>query len=318
MITPVRVGLVGCGRLAEAGYVPAVAHARGVEIVAVADPDSTRRDLVGAALGIAAAARHEGAVSLLARPRTSAESGHSPTSGTSDRGEGPVAVEAVVVASPVATHVEVAGHVAAAGLPCLVEKPPARDAAGARALAALHPAPLVGFNRRFSLGLGLPAGLGRDGEVEIEGTLHYRRSSWDPIGELGDAWLDLGPHLVDLAMLAARRPLAVASATLAERRAVVELEGEGVRARLECATDRPHRERFRVAIGGRPVLDARAGGLPGLLPRPGRPHPLVASLAAQLEAFAVLVRGGEPAGPSPATAAEGVPVMELIDAARRA
>ena len=43
---PLRLGLVGCGRLAEAGYVPAIAATDGVELVAVADPRSDRRDLL--------------------------------------------------------------------------------------------------------------------------------------------------------------------------------------------------------------------------------------------------------------------------------
>jgi hypothetical protein len=48
---PLRLGLVGCGRLAERGYVRAVARAKGVEIVAVADPDRSRRGLIAAKLG---------------------------------------------------------------------------------------------------------------------------------------------------------------------------------------------------------------------------------------------------------------------------
>ena len=51
---PVRIGLVGCGRLAELGYIPALARVQGAELVAVADPDPIRRDR---AASIAAAAR---------------------------------------------------------------------------------------------------------------------------------------------------------------------------------------------------------------------------------------------------------------------
>jgi len=47
---PLRLGLVGCGRLAELGYAPAAAAARGVEIVAVADPDRDRRGLLAGKL----------------------------------------------------------------------------------------------------------------------------------------------------------------------------------------------------------------------------------------------------------------------------
>src|SRR5205085_4350818 len=51
---PLRLGLVGCGRLAELGYVPAVARTPGVEIVAVADLSKTRRTLLASKLGASA------------------------------------------------------------------------------------------------------------------------------------------------------------------------------------------------------------------------------------------------------------------------
>ena len=43
-VAPVRIGLVGCGRLAELGYIPALARVHGAQLVAVADPDPIRRD----------------------------------------------------------------------------------------------------------------------------------------------------------------------------------------------------------------------------------------------------------------------------------
>ena len=42
MTRELRVGLVGCGRIAERGYVPALARAAGVELVAVADVEPAR------------------------------------------------------------------------------------------------------------------------------------------------------------------------------------------------------------------------------------------------------------------------------------
>jgi predicted dehydrogenase len=134
MSDPVRVGLAGCGRLAEAGYLPAASRLPGVEIVAVSDPNRARRDVVADALGLAAGGRYETLASLIGAARP----------------------DAIVIASPVATHVENASAAAAAGIPALVEKPPAVDAAGARELLALDPAPRIAFNRRFSLGGELP------------------------------------------------------------------------------------------------------------------------------------------------------------------
>ncbi len=300
MSEAIRIGLVGCGRLAEDGYVPASSRAQGVEIVAVCDPDATRRGIVGDALGLPPQSRHETARGLIERS--------SP--------------DAIVIASPAPTHVEAASVAAAAGLPALVEKPPAPDGAGARELLALDPEPRIAFNRRFSLGRALAsARIAASPPALVEGLLHYRRRSWNPVGDLGDAWLDLGPHLLDLALLAGAGAgptgLEVVGARIETSSAEVELAAPGCRVVLSCATDRPHRERLRIAAeDGHTILDERDGGLRGLIPIPGRTHPLVASLADQLESFALLVRGGEPVGPSPATAAEGLAVMELIDAAR--
>ena len=40
--TPIRIGLVGCGRLAEFGYIPALRQAFGVALVGVADVNPVR------------------------------------------------------------------------------------------------------------------------------------------------------------------------------------------------------------------------------------------------------------------------------------
>jgi hypothetical protein len=98
------------------------------------------------------------------------------------------------------------------------------------------------------------------------------------------------------------------------------------RARLVAAADRLHEELVEVR-DERGVLVARhhAGGPVGAVlgrvrgalgqarGRPA-PHPLATSLAAQLEAFASVVRGGS--GGALATAADGVAAMDVIGAAR--
>ena len=107
-----RVGLVGCGRIAERGYVPAFSRADGVELAAVVDLQSERCRTV--APGVAAFA----------------DVGELVASGE---------VDAVVVATPVGAHVEVALEAAEAGLATLVEKPPARSASEVMHLLELEP-----------------------------------------------------------------------------------------------------------------------------------------------------------------------------------
>lgn len=290
---PVRLGLAGCGRLAELGYAAAAHAAARVEIVAVSDPDRARRGLVAAKLGASAHARLE---ELLAVP----------------------GLDGIVVCTPASQHEAVAESAARADLPALVEKPPAPDADGALRLAALAPAPWIGFNRRFDQGLELAGRVPAGEDLDLRMVLHYRRASWRPVTDGDDALLDLAPHLVDLALHLTRAiPLAV-RAQAARERAGVELATSRGRVRIECATDRLHREVVEILdAGGRRVGRCERGGRArGLAARamPGA-HPLARSLTAQLEAFGAALRGADP-GPL-ATADDGVVVMRVLDAARR-
>lgn len=292
-LTALRLGLVGCGRLAELGYAPAARATAGVEIVAVTDPDRTRRQLVAAKLG---ASSHARLSELLAA--------------------GPL--DGMIVCSASEHHEEGAAAAAAAGLAALVEKPPAPDAEGALRLAALTPTPWIGFNRRFDQGLRLARRIPAGGDLQLKMVLHYRRKTWRPIATGDDALLDLGPHLIDLALyLTGALPLAVRATATARRAGIVIATSRG-QATIECASDRPHRELIEVRdASGRGVWRVRRGGrirnvggrlLPGA-------HPLVRSLARQLEAYGRALRGEDP---SPlATAGEGAATMCVLEAARR-
>lgn len=294
------IGLVGCGRLAELGYVPALRAARGVRLVAVADPDPDRRAQV------AALANEDGHTVRLG-------------AGAADLLEGPL--DGIVLATPATAHVVDAARAAVAGVPALVEKPPAPDAASAADLAALTPAPRLGFNRRFDPRATRLREVARAaGWVDVEIVLHYRRRSWRAHTITDDALLDLGPHVVDLARwITDDEVVAVTAETVTDRAAVLDLELTHGRARVACATDRPHREQVVLrSAGGRRLVDDRVGGLAaGLQARVtgrGRPHPLAASLTAQVEAWGAVLRGGT--APTLGTARDGVAVMAALDAAR--
>ena len=296
---PLRLGLVGCGRLAEAGYVPAIAATDGVELVAVADPRSDRRDLLAnlAAVhrGGTSAATFASAAELLAA--------------------GPV--DALIVASPSAQHLGHARLASEAGIACLVEKPPAPDLAGAERLAELEHPPWIGFNRRFHHGAALLGEMPAEGPLELLLELHYRRASWRAVSIRDDAMLDLAPHLVDLALLlAGTQTASVRAATLASERVELELDTGRGPARIRCATDRAHRELVVARRpGGARIAASRAGGfLRGAMTRiPAVAHPLIASLRAQVAAFAGAARGTD--GGLLATAEDGVRAMRVIEAA---
>ncbi len=290
---PLRLGLVGCGRLAEVGYAPAAGRVKDIEIVAVTDPNRNRRGLLSRRTGASA---HAQLSQMLAA--------------------GPL--DGVIICSGPEDHEEAARAVAAAGITALVEKPPAPDAAGALRIAALSPVPWIGFNRRFDQGLRLDRRVPNFGDVHLRLVLHYRRKSWRPISRGDDALLDLAPHLIDLSlMLTAALPVAVRAQSEHDRCGLVMATTRGD-VRIECATNRPHRELIEVrdAAGHRIARAIRGGKARGLVRRvvPGG-HPLVRSLARQLDAYARALRGEDP-GPL-ATAAEGAATMCVLDAARR-
>lgn len=291
--TALRLGLVGCGRLAELGYAPAAHAAPDVEFVGAVDPDRTRRGMVAAKLGVQGYARLSEL--LVATP-----------------------LDGLVVCTPAEEHEEVAAVAAGSGLTALVEKPPAPDAAGALRIAGLRPAPWIAFNRRFDQGAALVGKVPPGGDLTMRMVLHYRRNSWRPVQRGDDALLDLAPHLIDLALyLTGSLPLAVRANATRERAGLV-LATSRAEVKIECATNRPHHELVEIRgtdrrVAGRAVS---AGRVRGALARlsPGA-HPLVCSLAQQLEAYARALRGADP-GPL-ATAAEGAAVMRVLDAARR-
>ena len=299
----IAIGLVGCGRLAQAGYLPALTAARGVRLGAVADPDPVRRDTVAAIAHDAAPGSVVPAFLTLGELLEGAR------------------MDAVVLATPAATHLADAQLAADAGVATLVEKPPTPDVESAAALAALDPAPWIAFNRRFATGqAAVRAALAGRESSDLALELRYRRASWGAHAVGDEALLDLGPHLIDLARwLTGDEVIGVRTASFSYERAELDLELERGRATLRCAADRPHRELVEARdAGGRLLARHSEGGLVAglharLSPR-GAPHPLVASLTAQLEAFARTARGEHVA--TLATAADGHTAMAVIDAAR--
>ena len=277
--------------LAERGYLPAGKRARAVQLVAVADPDDGRCATLAAGLP-----RYASAAELLAAEE----------------------LDALVLATPVAAHLDDARLAAAAGLVSLVEKPPAADGAEAAALAALDPLPSIGFNLRFDSDLqrlraAVPAGT----RVHLDLDLHNQADSWRSYVVADDALLRLGPHLLDLVRWLTGGALERVRATeLDEHAAVLELEAGPATARISLATNRPPRN--RVALSGPDgalIGTADAPLIRRVIRRVTEGDSLVRRLALQLEALAGVVRGDERG--VLATAHDGAAVMAAIDAARR-
>jgi predicted dehydrogenase len=151
--------------------------------------------------------------------------------------------------------------------------------------------------------------------------ISYRRGGWGAHTVRDDALTDLGPHLVDMARwLTGADVTEVRRADVSHERAEFNLVLGAARARIRCATDRPHHERIEVrhrngGLVGRLIRGGLIAAVRGRL-APRGPHPLVASLTAQLEALARATRG-EPES-ALGTAADGVAVMAVLEAVRSA
>jgi myo-inositol 2-dehydrogenase / D-chiro-inositol 1-dehydrogenase len=278
--------------VAQRGYAPALALARGVRLAGAADSRPERCARVAPGVPGHASAREL----LLAE-----------------------SVDALILATPASAHLADAGLAAQRGIAVLVEKPPAVDESQARALARLDPAPWIAFNRRFDPQVRrIRDSLPREGRVELSLRLDYARALWRPHAVRDDALLDLGCHLVDLVRWITGRELRAARAIrLSDRAAEFEVGVEDGIARIRCATNRATRETIAVRTEGRPVARVERGSLAqrarARLARRG-PNAWVTSLALQLEAFARAARGAT-AG-SLATAADGLAAMTAIDAVR--
>jgi predicted dehydrogenase len=295
-MVPLKVGLVGCGRLAERGWIPALgmaAAAGSARIVALAEPDAARRAAAARAAGLDEAAAFSDWRELV-------ETG---------------AADAVVLALGGRAQVEPAAAATAAGLAVLVEKPPGGDLEGAAALARLEPPPLVGFSRRFDPAWrGLrAAAAAASAPHALELRLAYRRSAWAPHVVQDDALADMGSHAIDLAAWIGGAPVARARCTqLEDEAAAGELELAGGRGSARFAVGQGHSYSELGRVAGSATAVRRGGAWRNALGRLGRgpdAGALVESLAAELAAFA---RGDGDV----ATAADGVRCHAVLGALR--
>jgi len=300
-----RIGIAGCGRIAERGYLPAALGLEGIEIAGLADPDEGRRQHCRA----------------LCERESGSEVPDFASTGELLRSD---PIDLLVVAAPVAHHLALAEEAASAGVRALVEKPPTPDLESARRLAALDPQPFLAFNRRFLQGEELREAVPQEGWVELDLELRFRRAGWGAHEARDEALLDAGIHLIDLAcFLTGSAPIAVRKAEIEPESASLEIELARGRARITCVTDRSHRETILIRDrSGKTLARSSWGGIrnrvSGLL---RRPDPLIVSLQRQLDAVGVslgepphlLLPQGHPH--RLATAADGIAAMAVVEAA---
>ncbi len=113
MSNPVRVALIGCGRIAQVAHLPALEKADGVRLVAVSDPSAEVAESVARRYGVPSAYTDQEQV-------------------LADE-----SVEGVIVAAPDRFHYPITAEALRAGKHVLVEKPLASTVAEAEALSDL-------------------------------------------------------------------------------------------------------------------------------------------------------------------------------------
>ena len=185
--SPLRLGIVGCGRVAEHCHIPAALAAENVDLTAVVDANPSRLDHVVGSFGLSCAATTSHA-DLIGR------------------------VDAVLLLLPNHLHYPVARELLEAGLHVLCEKPLANTSDEARNLCALAEARgrvlAVGYMKRFEPNFALMARLIAD---RFLGRLHRfdfefgSAGGWAPLSGYnlqreqagGGVLLVNGCHLVD-------------------------------------------------------------------------------------------------------------------------
>lgn len=322
---PLRVVVVGCGRVFERFHLPALARVPELTLVAVCDTDEARLAWARARLPDVAHA-------------------------TSPEGLGTLRPDAVLILTPPVTHRALAERALAAGLHVLVEKPLTLDTAGARGMAdAARSAGRqlrVGFTRRFrppyrSLRHRVQAA--RDRVAGISCWLAFPSAAWAATGgflgvdaEGGGVIDDVLSHVVDLVRwISGAEPVRVRARAFADGSIACELALEsGITASCQAA-HAAYTEYFEVAWRGggaaaasgvrsyaRPrasgdtvpirawIADRSALALNRVLGRRGL-TPL--SFEAQLRDFARAIRGGVAEGADPE---DGIAAVAAVEAAR--
>jgi predicted dehydrogenase len=302
---PLRLAVIGCGRVFERYHRRAIAASRDVAVVAACDVDPGRRAWAGTALpGVPC---YDSMPDMLRAHEA----------------------DAALITAPPSVHAPAAAAALRAGLSVLIEKPMALSLTEAHNLQQLQRETgrvlRVGFNRRYrSDYLRLRSRTNEVQQIEFRFIADLRQ--WNPAVEATAQFVlqDAGSHALDLvAWLAARRIQRVSARfdTAGPDRAVrikAELTG-GVAA--ECTVGHGPRYEEHLVIGG--SAGRRRYAASSLASRAvlawcklaGRPTPTSLSFRAQLAGFLAACRGRPDS--IGAGADHGVAAVAAVEAALR-
>lgn len=314
-----RIAMVGCGAIAQHGHVPAIRRSGDVVLTAVVDADREWAERVSRRTGAQfASADHR---DLVGR------------------------VDAAIVATPNATHVEVASFLLQHGIHVLCEKPLARSAAEACQLYEVAERCgvrlMAGHSRRFTdgaLALQRLMAIGALGSIgSMWGALGAPMAAWrarqdfrsDSTLAGGGCLIDSGTHLIDLALWLTGEQAGVERFEVsAQARPGLELDAlvalrfeRGATARLACSYShelgsllevRGSEGWARLPINGSPGLEFSARS--SVVGRSaGVQRVAVSGMPAyerQLQHFVAAIRGNEPFLVTPNEVVGGLRIVE--------
>lgn len=317
VITPLNVGLIGCGRAAERLYVPALSNLTEARLVAVADPIRKRREIVSSK--IFGCLTFSTAEALFQKAK----------------------IAAVIITTPPDTHVAITTLALQSGIPALIEKPLSPSMAGIKKLELLISSSggsvMIGFNRRHwkpvqKMRLTMHNRQLSD-RVSAQLVMTTNVQAWSPICGVSDPLDDLGSHQLDLLRYVFDREILAISAGWIDKHTIkmkVRLSGGIVVADCIAAHTNRHQEyifikcehgKYQIQKGSerikpaagliRQVLDSSDVLRRRLL---GKRSLLSGSYEKQLISFFNYVRTGEVMQPS---IADGIAVIKAVEATRK-
>jgi predicted dehydrogenase len=337
---PLRVAVIGYGLAGSVFHAPLISCVPGLSVAAVVTGDPGRQEN---------AARRYPAAAILGHAEQVWE----------DAGS----YDLAVIAAPNRQHVPLATAALHAGLPVVADKPVATTAAAARGVAALAAArglPVIPFhNRRWDGDFRTVRRLLSEGALGGPQQLESRFERWRP--EIKPGWkestdprdagsilYDLGPHLIDQALVLFGRPATV-YAEIDTRRPGAAVPDDvfvalthpgGVRSHLWMSATAAHLgPRFRVLGGaagyvvygldgqedalraGRTPLDDGWGVAPaeayGQAGTPGRTRAVPTEPGAYQDFYAAVADAVRGQAPPPVDLADAIAGLEVIEAAVR-
>lgn len=177
MSTPIRIGIIGCGRAAELIYLPLFLKHTGIKVTAAVDPVKERRELISAKIDNCITAESINEVFQL--------------------------IDGAVITTPPDTHVLLANSLLKCNKHVLVEKPLSNRLDDLNSLTETisrsNAHLMMAFNHRYwEPVINLKSKIRKINIVSAEISFTGNYAGWNPISFRSDSLDDLGPHVFDL------------------------------------------------------------------------------------------------------------------------